>query len=156
MICVLEEICAFIHNYFTHENGKPIDAREGEFTITGGTLTLDFLKEGNFYLIRGSDFNDGIHRYPSLDLRPETFRGTVYKMRIHPDFLALCDEIEAWQEQYGKAVSGPYQSESFGGYSYTLKSGTTANGQQDSTAAGWQGVFKARLNRWRKLNHEFN
>ena len=29
--------------------------------------------------------------------------------------------------------------------------GTTAAGTTDTAAAGWQGVFRARLNQWRKL-----
>lgn len=143
---VLEQICAFIHNYFV---GKTY---YGTFTISGGTLRIDGIQGGQYFRIIGSRFNDGVYTYPATELIDETFEGKVYDMRPPIRFLRLVNDIEKWQEQYGAAVSGPYQSESFGGYSYTLKSGTSASGQVDLNAAGWQGVFRTQLNEWRKLS----
>ncbi len=44
--------------------------------------------------------------------------------------------------------AGPYQSESFGGYTYTMKAD---NGGGNGGATSWQSAFAARMNKWRKL-----
>lgn len=149
---MIEQICAFIHNFFYG------DRYAGTFTISNGTLTVPGLIDGQYFRICGSRLNDGVYVYPATPepgkppiLLDETFTGVIWDMRPPKAFLNLVTEIEAWVAQYGDAVSGPYQSESFGGYSYTLKSGTTASGQADNSAAGWQGVFRTYLNQWRKL-----
>ena len=146
---MLEQVCAYIHNYFTRRDGVALDRAEGQFTIEGGALPLDFLKPGNYFLIRGSDFNDGVHTYPADDLIDETFTGTVYKMVPPKGFVALVNEITSWQDKYGNAVNSPFQSESFAGYSYTKKGGSSADGT-DSTAS-WQSTFATSLSQWRKL-----
>lgn len=142
---MLEQICAFIHNYFVG------DRYSGTFSITDGTLTIDGLVDGQYFRICGSRLNDGVYQYPVSGLTDETFTGNIWDMRPPRAFLTLVTEIEAWQTRYGEATASPYQSESFGGYSYSLKSGSTASGQADANAGGWQGVFKSRLNEWRKL-----
>ena len=142
---MIEQICAFIHNYFYG------DRYAGTFTITNGSLTVDGLIDGQYFRICGSRLNDGIYTYPTNTLHDETFTGVIWDMRPPRSFLDLVDEIAQWQTKYGEATVGPFQSESFGGYSYTLKSGSTATGGIDPSAAGWQGVFKTRLNEWRKL-----
>lgn len=149
---MLEQICAFIHNFFYG------DRYSGTFTIENGVLEVPGLINGQYFRICGSRLNDGVYQYPATPeqgkppiLLDETFTGVVWDMRPPKSFLTLAQEIEAWQTKYGAATQGPYQSESFGGYSYTLKSGSTSNGQNDSSAAGWQGVFRSRLNEWRKL-----
>lgn len=141
---MLEQICAFIHNYF--------DAARiaGTFTISGGALTVPGLVIGQYFRIVGSRLNDGVYQYGYNDLTDETFTGEIWDMRPPRSFIALAGEIENWVTKYGDAVTSPYQSESFGGYSYSLKSGSTSSGT-DSAAANWQGVFKTRLNQWRKL-----
>ena len=138
---MLEQICAFIHNYFCHS------VTHGTFKVRDGVLDVD-LVPGQYYRIIGSRFNDGVHVYLAEDLMDETFEGEVWDMRPPRAFIALVNEIEAWQEKNGEAASGPYQSESFGGYSYTLATSQTANGV---TLTGWQNAFRTRLNEWRKL-----
>lgn len=144
---MIEQICAFIHNYFTDASTR----QAGIWRITDGNLVLPFMKVGQYFRITGSDVNDGVYQYPAEELTDEVFYGTVWPMRVPRMFLQLVEEIESWQEKYGAAAASPYQSESFGGYSYTLKSGSNASGGTDSAAAGWQGVYKSRLNQWRKL-----
>jgi hypothetical protein len=65
-------------------------------------------------------------------------------MAVPPDVVALADEISAWEAKYREAAESPYQSESFGGYTYT---------KADASEGGltWEKVFRSRLNRWRKL-----
>jgi hypothetical protein len=146
VINVLEQICAFIHNFFYG------DRYAGTFTIADGILTVDGLIDGQYFRICGSRLNDGVYRYGVDQLTDETFTGVVWDMRPPKSFLTLAEEIEAWQTKYGEATQGPYQSESFGGYSYTLKNGGTRNGgQADADASTWRGVFRSRLNEWRKL-----
>ena len=149
---MIEQICAFIHNYFYG------DRYAGTFTITDAVLEVPGLIDGQYFRICGSRLNDGVYVYPAAPepgkppiLADETFEGVIWDMRPPKSFLTLVGEIEAWQAKYGEAVSGPYQSESFGGYTYSLKSGTSASGQADNSAGSWQGVFKSRLNEWRKL-----
>jgi len=141
---VLEQICAFIHNFFVY-------GREaGTFTIENGSIALPFLVDGQYFRICGSRLNDGVYQYPTDALADETFDGVIWEMRVPRAFLDLVTEIEAWQEKYGTATAGPYQSESFGGYSYTLKSSTTGTGSD--AGAGWQGQFRHQLNQYRKLS----
>ena len=149
---MIEQICAFIHNYFYG------DRYSGTFTITNGVLTVPGLINGQYFRICGSRLNDGVYQYPAQAaagkppiLKDETFNGVIWDMRPPKTFLTLVGEIETWQTKYGEATTGPYQSESFGGYSYSLKSGSTASGQADPNAGGWQGVFRSRLNEWRKI-----
>ena len=142
---MIEQICAFIHNFFVYEKYS------GTFTIANGILTVPGLETGQYYRINGSRLNDGVYQYGMGDLADETFQGEIWDMRPPRSFIQLVGEIEDWVNKYGAAVSGPYQSESFNGYSYSLKSGTTANGHADNTASGWQGIFRSYLNQWRKL-----
>lgn len=147
---MIDEVCAHIHNYFDMDEHRKYWHRErGTFTITGGRLTLDFLQPGQYYRIEGSVFNDGVHQYEGFDLTDEQFEGSVYAMRVKPGFMALLREIEAWQEKNGATVQSPYQSESFGGYSYTLASGSTKSGGTQS--AGWELTFGKRLDAYRKI-----
>lgn len=150
---MLEQICAHIHNYFDKDKqGRFWHWAEGEFAITNGAIDLDFLQAGQYFRIEGSVFNDGIHQYPADDLTDETFEGSIYAMHTPPAFLALAEEIEAWQEKNGAAASSPYQSESFGGYSYQMASGNSGNQRGSGLGPGWQLTFAARLDPWRKIN----
>lgn len=141
---MLEQIMDFIHNYFVKERYT------GTFEIVDSRLSIDFLQNNQYYKIIGSVFNDGVHQYPSEDLTDEVFAGQVWAMAVPPTLIALCAEIEEWQNKYGDAVMSPYSSESFGGYSYTKASGTGARGEA-LPGATWQSVFGNRLNHWRKL-----
>jgi len=142
---MMDQICAHIHNYFTDAQ----DIRAGEYEIAGGTLELPFLMEGQYFRIVGSAMNDGVYAYPAEDLTDETFTGEIWAMKVPAGLRKLAAEIEAWQEKYGAAVSGPYQSESFAGYSYQRSAAIDAAG---AGGAAWQTVFKSRLNEWRKLS----
>ena len=152
---MLQQVLEHIHNYFVKSSVK------GEFEISGGSISnLDFLKEGQRFLIRGSDLNDGVYTYSAgailnddgkvaAGLADEDFDGTVCAMAVPPAVIALSAEINEWVEKYGAVINSPYTSESFGGYSYTR---ATAGGTDGSTGSvGWQEIFKSRLNRWRKV-----
>lgn len=138
----LYEVLVHLRNFFPGEKWQFF----GE-EITGKRLSLPGLENGDYYLIEGSRRNDGIHIYGNSDLRNETYTGTVTEVCVPPALLELLDEINAWQEKNAEAVQSPYQSESFGGYSYTKASGNTASGE----ATSWKTVFGPRLRAWRKI-----
>lgn len=138
---MLEQVLASIKNYFIAE------IRHGTYTIENGGIELPFLRNGQYFRVMGSVFNDGVYQYPADALTDETFDGAVWALAIPKGLRELVTEIEAWQSKYGAAVDSPYQSESFGGYSYTKASGGSGSEQR----AGWEIAFSSRLNQWRKV-----
>lgn len=143
---MLDELCQELKNWFVYYDD---DKHVGTFTIQDGDImpSID-LQENQYYRIIGSVFNDGIHQNNENDeLTDETFTGGIWLMRIPKAFLDLADEIEQWQTNMNESDTSksPYQSESFGGYSYSKKSG--ANG----TGYSWKDEFGSRLNMWRKV-----
>lgn len=146
---VLEQVLGSIHNWFVRDT---LDVRG--CTISEGALPASVsIPEGVWYRIRGSYLNDGMHLRgdESEGLEDETFDGTITTHAIPKALLSVVQEISDWQSESGAKANGPYQSESFGGYSYSLRgSSSTANGNVPST--GWQAVFAGRLRQWRKLS----
>lgn len=139
----MTEFCGYLHNWFTPPNGIHL----GTFEIKDGSLPpLDFLSDGQYFRIVGSTFNDGVYQYPSADLTNETFDGGIWAMAVPPTVIALFHEVKDWDDKYGESASGPYQSESFGGYSYTKKSGANGN-----NVSSWKDAFRTRLNQYRKI-----
>ena len=134
---MIEEICASLHNYFA------VDIVPGEYTVNDGEITLPFLAAGQFFRVVGSVFCDGVYRYGDKLPADETFDGAIWAMAIPPAFEAVAAEIEEWKQKNAEGINSPYQSESFGGYSYSKGTG--------SDSVSWQGVFASRLNRWRKI-----
>lgn len=143
---ILEQVLYHIHNWFVY------DETSGYVTIQDGSLPASVsIPEGAWYRIQGSLLNDGLHQHPATDLTDETFDGTVTTCAIPKALLLVVDDIAAWQEANGRAVDGPYASESFDGYSYTLKSDSWAN-SGSSGLSGWRLAFRDRLNPWRKIS----
>ena len=139
---MLTELCAEIRNYFLVPGG----IHRGTFNISGGELApLDFLKEGQYFRIVGSTFNDGVHRHPSAGLVDESFEGAVWAMAVPPAVVALADDIKAFCESDAAKVS-QFKSESFAGYTYTKA--TDENG----ATLSWQSVFAKRLNQYRRIS----
>ena len=158
---MLYEIMNHIHNFFPVKGaaitGKitigewifdtHIDATTSaeDLRYSGTAIRLP-LQDGQYYLISGSIFNDGVYQYRKGDAAPlqeETFDGVVVPLAIPKPFLSLVDEISEWQAKSGNL--GAYQSESFGGYSYSRA--TNSKGETYT----WQDAFRARLNPWRKM-----
>ena len=164
---MLQEVLDYIHNYFV-----PISAKEVTYTIRDGGISPDFgAQDGDRFLICGSRRNDGVYtwhpdvigtdddeRVPpatqggtetikAAGLRDETFAGTIRVMSVPPALIALSGEISQWVETYGGQLSSPMQSESFNGYSYTLKSGGGSGGNGPLT---WRDQFGKQLERYRR------
>ena len=146
----LTELCYELNNFF------PVKKKVGSFTIEGGTInnieSLN-LQEGQYYHIRGSVFNDGVHVYPTDVLKDEdTFRGQVWAMAVPSTVIDLASEIADWQAKYGGADSAamsPFNSEAFGNYSYSKSSGGSSGGSD--SANSWQSAFASRLSKWRRF-----
>ena len=155
---VLQQVCEDIHNYFIRENAPRI---EGTITITGGAVSpVPALKEGQRFLVVGSDLNDGIYTYHAdgitddddnagAGLTDEIFTGAIVGLSIPPQVIALSAEISEWVAKYGSVIRSPYASESFGGYSYTRANVGKGNGT--TGPADWRDVFGGQLKRWRRV-----
>ena len=158
---MLEDVINYLHNPFTqNEYGLPIHMESGKFEITDDNmLSLPFMLDGQRFVIRGSVLNDGVYTYHEsgimndddddwAGLRAEEFYGVIYAMAVPPAVIAISAEIKEWVAKYATIVNSPYQSESFGGYSYTKANG--AGGSGNGGSVSWQEVFGRRLKTWRK------
>lgn len=134
---MLESVLLYLNNWFV------VSSTSGAYTIEDGSMELPFLVPGQYFRIVGSLLNGGVHQYPATDLKDETFEGEVWALAVPPGLLSIVEEITAWQAK--NADSGPYTSESFGGYSYSKA--TNSRG----VAVGWQDTFAAQLAPYRKL-----
>ena len=164
---MLQAVLEYIHNYFV-----PISAKEVTYTISGGMISPAFgAEDGDRFLICGSRRNDGVYTWHSgvigtddderippaapggeetikaAGLRDETFAGTIRVCSVPPALLTLSEEIKRWVETNSAALSSPMQSESFNGYSYTLKSGGRSGGSGPLT---WRDQFANELERYRR------
>lgn len=147
---MLTEVCLYCKNWFvtaqflgmfTIENGVIISRSDGDMGI----------QDGQYFRIVGSVFNDGVYKKGEEELVDESFDGAVWLMAVPKSFLDLVSRIGAWVEANCKADSAnmsPFNSESFGGYSYSKSSGGS---DSTSTVSTWQGVFSDDLRRYRKL-----
>ena len=141
----LTELCAEIKNYFClNESDKHI----GDFAISNGVIAPSLnIAQNQYYRIVGSMFNDGVHQYGNPDdvLADEpAFHGAIWLMRVPKAVVELSDEIDGWIANYGASAQSPYQSESFGGYSYSKATGKNGN-------ISWQDAFATRLSMYRRI-----
>lgn len=141
----LNRLCNELNNFF------PRQKIGGKFTVQNNTIELPFLKSGQYYRIVGSDFNDGVHQYPSSDLKDEIFTGFIWSMAVPEAVIDLASEVDNWITKYAGTDSpnmSPYSSESFNNYSYSKDSGASADGSANNT---WQTVFSGSLKPYRRL-----
>lgn len=153
---MISELCAELRNYFLRDYVNPEQyMHSGSFVIANGEMqSLPFLKFGQYYRIVGSTFNDGVHKYSanhrgaedSETLIDEEFEGTIWEMFVPNEVVDLSEEIQDWVSNNADTINSPYQSESFGGYSYTKAIASTGKLSTD-----WQSHFAGKLNRWRRL-----
>ena len=143
---MLQEIMESLNNFFV-----PIYGEEKTYTIANGVISPSFgAEDGDRFYICGSRRNDGVYTYhdgvigtddderiqpatpggeeeiKAAGLRDETFAGTIRLCSVPPAVLRLSGEIKTWVENNQAALSGPFDSESFNGYSYHR--GTGKNG----------------------------
>lgn len=141
----LTEVCTYLNNFFWEKKIR------GTFHIKDGAIEVSALKDGQYFCISGSTFNNGVHLYPATDLKDEDFEGEVMAMAVPETVIALASDIEAWQAKYGTVNStnmSPFTSESFSTYSYSKQVGGGAGGGSNTT---WMDAFRDRLNPYRRL-----
>lgn len=151
---MLNEVCLEVRNFFDRNQPKIF----GDIVISDGTITnADFLsdiQENQYFRIVDSVFNDGVYQYTDkLKLTDEVFNGAIWLMRVPRDFLALVAEIEDWQAKNGGVDStamSPFNSESFGGYSYSKSGGSASGDGSSSGGASWQAAYATRLKAYRR------
>lgn len=145
---MLTELCKEINNWFEYAKFF------GTFTIENGVITGNYsLQENQYFRIVGSVFNDGVYQFGDAELEDETFTGAIWAMAVPKEVIALASDIKDWSDKYlgvDSAAMSPFNSESFGGYSYSKSSGGSSSGNVDLSGT-WQGAFADRLNHWRKI-----
>lgn len=139
---MLEQLLMHLNNWFLVPGG----IHTGVYTIKNSGISLPFLQNGQYFRICGSTFNDGLHMYPADGLINETFDGEIWALAVPKAVIDLAAEVSSWESKNGAAAVGPYQSESYAGYSYTK-----ATDAQTGGAVTWQSAFRSRLNQWRKI-----
>lgn len=151
---MLQQALEYIHNYFI-EAPNP-----GTYTIDGNAVSpLPPLKNGQRVWIVGSTLNDGVYTFrdgqfrddddtKAAGLLAETFAGTICALAVPPAVIALAGEIKQWVATNADALNKPFSSESFNGYSYTMRTGGGATGGGAQT---WRDCPAAKdLERWRR------
>ena len=138
---MLYETMQEVNNYFIKERIA------GNFQIEDGQINneevLEKVQDGQYLLITGSVFNDGVVKYNFDTLTDESFKGSICLLKIPTSFIKLVEDIEKFNEENDKNLT--MKSESFGGYSYTR------NTDRDGNPITWQQCFFNRLNHYRKV-----
>ena len=147
---MLEKVLSHIHNWFMRDTFAVKDC-----IINGGQLPASVSSQikAPWYRIQGSYQNDGIHGASDV-LTDETFSGTISNIVVPKALASLIDDIAAWEASNATAaqaaLESPYSSESFGGYSYSLRDDLVAQNASGGLT-GWQAAFASQLNPWRKM-----
>ena len=156
---MLQNVCEYVHNYFIKT------VQRGSYEIADDVISLSDVLEGQRILIKGSCLNDGLYTYhetgltndddtEAAGLADESFTGAIYALAVPPAVIALSGEIKDWVAKFGDVVNSPYQSESFGGYSYTRASGSGNASESGKPGGSWEQIYASRLNRWRRISDE--
>lgn len=150
---ILEQVLYHIHNWFERESFTVSGCE-----VVGGSLpesVTDLMLDGQWYRIEGSYLNDGLHQNPADDLTDETFDGTISLLAIPKALIDIAEEIGEWVDDTSEADKearrAKFQSESFGGYSYSRMGDSRAN-MTSGGLSGWQAAFAGDLNPWRKMH----
>lgn len=144
MAISINDFCEEVNNYF--EQTRIF----GKFEIINGNMDLNRygIQEGQYIRVVGSVFNDGVYQYPippENGLVDEKFDGAIWVMAVPSSVVTQIEEVNQWEAMNQSVLNSPYQSESFGGYSYTLKTENAEGG------LNWQTHFRRKLDRWRKV-----
>ena len=103
---MLYQVLTHIRNFFVAPNGT----HEGVFTLRDNNIYIDdagvqqpitFLQEGQYFLVQGSVFHDGVYRYPCECRVEERFTGSISALCIPQEVVDLALDIEEWQKKYG-------------------------------------------------------
>lgn len=147
---MIDEICGEIRNYFVYKDDKVF----GDFQVVNGALVPSVNIPSDYIRIVGSRKNNGVHKVSEMTLKDEpTFHGAIWFMNPPDEFLAIVEEIKAWQAKHGDIDSpamSPFNSESFGGYSYS-KGYPSVGSAGSASGADWRSVYASRLKQYRRI-----
>lgn len=148
----LQACMDYIHNYFVPEK-----AEKRTYTISGGVISPSFgAEEGDRFYVCMSRRNNGVYTYHANGIKDdddtevaglcdETFAGTIRVCSVPPAVLALSREKSQWEATHSGELNGALASESFNGYSYSLKTG------KNGGALTWFDTPSGKaLERWRR------
>lgn len=132
---MLYKVMRYLRNFF-----ETTTYYSGNFTVVDGVINPP-LNDGQYFLIEGSKYNNGVYIVGKDTLADESFYGVITLLAPPKDFLETVSEIEKFESENVKSA---FTSESFGGYSYTKAQGK--NGP-----VTWREVFASELSIWRKI-----
>lgn len=120
-------------------------AEKGEFAVIGGKIAVSgYFPENSYALLDGAAgamaakvHKDGELGYIETGLPDGNYTGSIYRLKVPPDFVQLATEIDGYIKANG---SRNLVSERFGEYSYTARE-----------TVGWEAVFRKSLDRYRKM-----
>lgn len=147
---MLTEICGYLNNYFD------VERHYGHIRVQGGVVYCDekqiSMDAGQYFALFRKNFVLGVYKYGTDTLEDKQFDGAVWLMDLPQAFLSLVAEITAWQAKYGgvdSAAVSPFNSETFGGYTYMK--GSSSNSVQGAVT-DWQGIYRSRLAQYKKVS----
>lgn len=116
---MLTEICQYLKNYFDYKRCiGDIEISDGVITCNGAEVELE---DGQHFALFRDRFVLGVYKQGD-EIADKTFKGAVWLMDI-PDAVLNADKwATEWLAKNGGADSennSSFQSESFGGYSYS-------------------------------------
>lgn len=145
-MAMLYTVMKYLNNFFIK------DIERGDFNIVNGIITAkNKYLVGQYILIRGSVLNDGIYLVSDSLItlsgaRDESFTGAICGLAVPDDFIDLCRDIEEFNKKLAKNPNiGIVQSESFGGYAYSLATNS------DGSTITWQSAHQTRLNMYKRM-----
>lgn len=116
---MLTNICQYLHNYFEYEKHFGLISIIGDVVFCDGEEIE--MGEGQYFVLFRERYVIGVYQNGD-ELTDKTFQGSVWLMDIPDAILKANQWAEQWMEKNGgvdSAASSPFQSESFGGYSYS-------------------------------------
>lgn len=144
---MLTEICQYLHNYFDYER------HYGDISIIGQSVFCDGkeidIESGQYFALFRNRIPLGV--FQKSELTDKSFTGSVWLM----DVPKAITDADAWAETWkannmaaGSEANSVYQSESFGGYSYSK--GNNSKGKVGASIFD-NAQFAAMLAPYRKL-----
>lgn len=145
---MLTEICAYLHNFFDYER------HYGDISIIGGLLFCDgkeiALDEGQYFALFRKRNLLGVFKQGDT-IPDKTFDGSIWLMDVPKAITDANTWAETWKANNmaaGSDANSVYQSESFGGYSYSK--GNNSKGKVGASIFD-NAQFVAMLAPYRKL-----
>lgn len=146
---MLTEICGYLNNYFIDKAYiGAVSVQDGAVSCDGSEISMN---EGQYFTLVREKYVLGVYQY-GAEIPDKSFDGAVWVMDIPDAVLGLAKDIADWMAKYGSVDSeamSPFNSESFGGYSYSKTSGNVSNDQNNGIS--WQNTFGSRLAIYRRL-----